>query len=115
VIGDFARSVSSSHQVFEEIARVFPGEQFSILEEVPLSKENGWTGIKFADDQRPGVFVFGLADVLEPYLSDKIETEVQPGREQPKGGAFSGLRNFFGSLLARPKKASRKDRICPPA
>jgi len=108
VIGDFARSVSSSHQVFEEIARVFPGEQFSILEEVPLSKENGWTGIKFADDQRPGVFVFGLADVLEPYLSDKIETEVQPGREQPKGGAFSGLRNFFGSLLARPKKASRK-------
>jgi cation-transporting ATPase E len=108
LIGDFVRSVSSSHQAFHEIARAFPGEQRPILEEVPFSKENGWTGIKFDDAQHPGVYVFGLADVLEPYLSASIDVEIQPGQEQPKTGALSGLRHFFGSLLGRPKKASRK-------
>lgn len=107
LIGDFARSVSSIHQVFQEIAEVFPGEQRPVLEEVLFSKEYGWAAVKFDDDQRPGVYVLGLADILGPNLSAKIDVEIQPEQEHPKSGALSGLRHFFGNLLDRPKKASQ--------
>jgi cation-transporting ATPase E len=108
LIGDFARSVTSSHQAFEEIARVFPGEQRPILEEVPFSTAHGWTAVKFEHAQRPGIYVLGRADVLEPYLSVDLDVEIQPETEQRQSGTLSGLRHFFGSLLDRPKKASRK-------
>lgn len=108
LIGDFARSVSSGHQTFHEIARIFPGEERPILEEVSLFAEYGWTAIKFDDDQRPGLYVLGLAEILEPNLRASLEDKIDPEQEQAQSGVLSGLRYFFGNLLVRPKKASQK-------
>jgi cation-transporting ATPase E len=104
--GDYARSTTSRHRLFQDITDTYPGDRRAIRYEMPLSLEDRWSAIAFDDPQWPGVFVIGGTEILQPEV-EEIQEDYEEG-DQEKHSALSGFFSRLGNLFKSPRKASQK-------
>ncbi len=68
IIGDFAASTIAPNRTIAAIANALPGQSRPARETVPFSSARKWSAFIFDDEQRPGLYVLGAPDVLQPSL-----------------------------------------------
>jgi magnesium-transporting ATPase (P-type) len=79
-------------------------------EEAPFLSVYGWSALAFNDNDLRGVYVLGVPEILEPYLStDKLE-EGEPKPGDQKQSVWGRLRGSVGGIFKRsPKSTHEKD------
>lgn len=78
VLGDFARSLSSSNKTADALKTALPGKVRFLVEEVPFSSARKWSAMVSRDPERTGTYVLGAPEILAQQASmpSKIETYI---------------------------------------
>ncbi|MBM4408984.1 MAG: HAD-IC family P-type ATPase, partial [Chloroflexi bacterium] len=58
-VGSVVASMATRNRTAEAIARACPGEKRTVTHEVPFSSLRRWSGVVFADGDRPGLYALG--------------------------------------------------------
>jgi magnesium-transporting ATPase (P-type) len=110
ILGDFARSSSTSSPITQGLAGAFEGGQRTPQEEAPFLSLYGWSAIAFDDDDLRGVYVLGEPEVLEAYL---VSGDEKPAEEEEEAqstlAAFRQRIPSLGRFLKRPTEEPEEE------
>jgi magnesium-transporting ATPase (P-type) len=105
ILGDFARSSSTTSPIRQALASAFEGGRRAPQEEAPFLSLYGWSAIAFDDDDLRGVYVLGEPEVLEAYLVSGDEKPAEEeGEAQSTLAAFRQRIPSLGRFLRRSKE-----------
>jgi cation-transporting ATPase E len=107
LVGDYSRSISTQPRVLQALAEALPGVKRSVVREIPLALETGWSGIIFQDDTWQNLYILGVKELLVPNLvADLSENKNQSRQIQP--GRMAGLIDRVSKLFQSTKQTSQK-------
>lgn len=110
ILGDFARNTATQNMAISAIANVFEGTDRIVGEEAPFLSVYGWSALAFNDDDLRGVYVLGVPEILEPYLSTGKLEEGESKLSGPKQSRWGKLTGRVTGVFKRSaKSASGKD------
>lgn len=87
LLGDFARSATSTNKTSEALIAGLPGTERSIIDEVPFTSALKWSALASEDSVLSGVYVLGALEMLRDSL--QITPDV---KEQVESWSDQGLR-----------------------
>lgn len=81
LLGDAARSTTSTTALMRALSDSFEGERRPVRAEAPFLATLGWTAIIFADPDIEGVYVLGDRDAVEEHLTIPLSPEEETGSQ----------------------------------
>ncbi len=110
ILGDFAHNTATQNLAISAIANVFEGTDRMVDEESPFLSVYGWSALAFNDDDLRGVYVLGVPEILEPYLSTDKSEERKSTSGDPEQSVWGRLSGSVGGIFKRsPKSTPEKD------
>jgi len=103
VLGDYARSTSTSNLVTRVLTESFEGSRRAVQEESPFLAALGWSAVTFDDQDLRGTYVLGEPQILEAHL---VAKSGRPQEEESRSPAAAVRRvvSPLGRLLRRRDK-----------
>ncbi len=77
LLGSYVASASVSNLTSAAIGMACPGQPLHVLEEVAFSSARKWSALSFDDAQLQGTYVLGAPDILQPYLREGMDRDVE--------------------------------------
>lgn len=114
ILGDFARNTSTQNLAISAIANVFEGTDRIVDEEAPFLSVYGWSALAFNDDDLRGVYVLGVPEILEPYLSTgKLLKEGESKQSDPNQSVLGKLTGRVAGVFKRSAKSTPEKDVEP--
>ena len=77
LLGSYVASASAVNQTSAAIGTACPGQPLHVREEVAFSSARKWSALSFDDAQLQGTYVLGAPDILQPYLREGLDRDVE--------------------------------------
>ena len=104
ILGDFARSCSSTERAIVAIRETFPGEKRDLVAEAPYLSAYRWAAVSVDDEDLRGIYVLGDPVILQANLIPVEEQgEDQEEVDEPQEGAIRRGLHSIGSFFRRGK------------
>ncbi|MFC2042774.1 hypothetical protein ACFLUA_01300 [Chloroflexota bacterium] len=113
ILGDFARNTTTQNLAIAAISNVFEGTDRLVDEEAPFLSVYGWSALVFNDDDLRGVYVLGVPEILEPYLSTGKLDDQESGQGDEKQSVWGKLRRGVGGIFKRSSKSDLENDVEP--
>jgi len=113
ILGDFARNTATQNLAISAIANVFEGTDRIVDEEAPFLSVYGWSALAFNDDDLRGVYVLGVPEILEPYLSTGKLAEGESKLNGPKQSGLGRLTGRIAGVFKRSPKSTPEKGVEP--
>ena len=107
ILGDYARTVSTSGFIMDIIADAFAGHGRRAAEEAPFLSINGWSGVTFNEPDLSGLFVLGDPEILQPHLAPDLSPDLENRSAQQRliDPFLERYKSIFGPADSTPPEA----------